>query len=123
MRLLLTTLLLAVLMPMTAAADEHCSSWTVEHQESTPILSQEPDSYRGFRVAMVGYYLWVSFDDGEILSVAIPEDAIGITVCADGNVTFKSQPVETETTHKPHPVEETTINLLDYWQGKYNRFY
>ena len=106
------------------ARGAECSAWDIVYEGNTPLLTQPDDSYRGFRVSAVGTYLWANFDEGEILSIEIPVEAIAVSVCANGDVTFtyKPQPVETETTHKPHPVEETT-NLLDYYQSLTHRFY
>ncbi len=83
---------------------------TLEHRDDGAI-----------RIGTVGSFLIVSYNNtgprgmilGDVLSVELPEDAVAVEACLDGNVTFTFAPVEAEA--EEVEAETQTINIIEFW--------
>ncbi len=128
-RLMLAAFLVAIL-PTTAAVayDESypdCLNSPIENRRLTDSLQHRDDG--AIRIGTLGNFFVVSYNNtgprglilGDVLSIEIPEDAIAVEACLDGNVTFTFAPVEIheESIEEPvhtHETEEIT-DLIQWW--------
>lgn len=127
MRKAITALVVVGLMSMSLTALAYhgsypeCLSSPIEFSDDTPRLTdtmQHRDD-GALRIGTIGSFLIVSYNNtgergmilGDVLSIEIPEDAIAVEACMDGNVTFTFAPVQEQ---EEAPVEET-VDLIAFW--------
>jgi hypothetical protein len=113
MRKLLAAVILVGALPLTAGAETCLTADVERHSNGGPKLGELIVERGPVRIEIVGSFFWLQVDDGEILSVEVPVDAIGVTACESGDVTFTFP----ETNDVPEPA--VIVNVVDYWRPWY----
>jgi hypothetical protein len=80
------------------------------HSNGGPKLGELLVERGPVRIEIVGSFFWLQINDGEILSIEVPVDAVGVTACESGDVTFTFP--ETNDASEPPVV----VNVVDLWR-------
>jgi hypothetical protein len=90
---------LLTLISLPASAAE-CLSTSIGFEQGSPQLGDlEGLTDRSIRTDIVGTYLWVQYNEGQVVSVEVSDPTINrVRVCQDGTVTFGYAPAASTTT-------------------------
>jgi hypothetical protein len=101
-----------VALPLSAGAETCLTADVERHSNGGPKLGELIVERGPVRIEIVGSFFWLQINDGEILSVGVPVDAVGVTACESGVVTFTFPAPDANVAPEPPVV----VNVIDYWR-------
>lgn len=106
--------LLLTLVSLPASAAE-CLSTSIGFEHGSPQLGDlEGLTDRSIRTDIVGTYLWVQYNEGQVVSVEVSDPTINrVRVCQDGTITFGYAPPASPTTTSPSDTTAPTAPLIE----------